>query len=266
VVDYLYLDGDDRRKKKKDWCIYRCIFGSYDNAPFGAVNLDWADCYLFTDDPNFQVSGWTTILIRPALGSGPAMENRKLKILIAETLRKYKFSVYLDGNIVLLRSIISLMERFANSGCDIGLFDHPKSGRSVKREAETVLLDGKANEEDVKREIAFYKVIDPSLLDMEISDNSILFRKHSKEMFSAMELWFDQVKRFSRRDQISLPYVVSVKKLKTYRFNLAQRRFNSYFLVAPHKHVRLNTLSRKLRVWFLILLSNINHETWGFKK
>ena len=101
------------------------------------------------------------------------------KLTIPAMLRHYDFSVYLDGNVCCMRSMKALCSNFSTSGGDIGLFSHPDALRTVEREAEEVVHNQKADSNAVDLEIDYYSSVAPTVLNTRISDNSILFRRHS---------------------------------------------------------------------------------------
>ena len=71
----------------------------------------------------------------------------------------------------------------------------------------------------------------------ELSENSmLLFKPQSNQLAKAMDIWWDQIHKFSRRDQLSLGY--SLSKCGLQWFHLAERPINMRnhpdMVVTPH--------------------------------
>ena len=213
--------------------IYRCVFANYDTLVDELVVLPDVDYYLFTDDPGLDIYPYRTILIKDFLDN-PAIANRSFKLTIPEELKSYEVTIYMDGNIGVFSNIEDLIDEFLFSNADIGLFTHPNHN-SLEDEIELCIKNAKSFEEKLRSEVKFYADLDTPKLD-KFSDNSILFRKNHTENFSAaMQEWFELVKKFSGRDQLSLPFIRFKYNLKEHFFDFSPRtRRNKYFIVFPH--------------------------------
>lgn len=218
----------------KKIAIYRCVFGDYDTVLDECVVIPEADYYLFTDDPLLEVYPYQRILITSVEGS-PAITNRSLKLIIPDRLVSYDVTIYLDGNIGVFSSLRKLIDEFLASKADIGLFTHPNHS-SLDDEIELCILNNKSSEKELRAEVGFYSESAYPKLE-KFSDNSILFRKKpTKNTTEALAEWFALVKKFTGRDQLSLPFIRSKYSLKEYFFDFSPRtRGNRYFIVFPHK-------------------------------
>jgi len=217
----------------KKVAIYRCVFANYDTLVDELVVVPNADYYLFTDDPDLDIYPYRTILISD-YGDQPAIANRSFKLTIPSELTSYVATVYMDGNIGVFADMKTLIDEFLLSNADIGLFTHPNHS-SLEDEIELCIVNQKSSKEMLRSEVKFYSDLNTPKLE-KFSDNSILFRKKPTEIFSAAMLeWLELVKKFSGRDQLSLPFIRYKYHLEEHFFNFSPRtRKNKYFIVFPH--------------------------------
>ena len=92
-------------------------------------------------------------------------------------LENIRVSVYLDGNIVINDSLFKLVKEFDDTNALLGLFEHHKH-LSLGEEIVAVLKNKKANLKDLINEVI--KLDSTNYLDEQVSDNSVLIRKHSQ--------------------------------------------------------------------------------------
>lgn len=226
--------------------VFRCVTDGYDLPVVKNDVVDGFDYFFFTDSEKVELPGYDTVKVSEEAAknfSGPLI-NRYYKILCHRVLQDYDYSIYLDGNVVVHSGLRELFLKFRYSEAQIGLFKHNKN-HTLEEEIESVITFNKADQEHVLRErsIIIENKVD---LSTTISDNSILFRRHSG-IELAMDAWFDQTARFSRRDQLSLPVVLSRFDLDVFWFDFAQRNFNLYFSVSTHMGVKA-TFRHKVKV------------------
>ncbi len=214
--------------------IYRCLFGDYDFIFDEKIVLDNCDYYLFTDNPELDVFPYKTILVQPHK-LGASIGNRHLKVIIPKVLREYDITIYIDSNISIVADISPLVDEFYASGALIGSFAHPYVS-SVPEEVQCCILKGKADEATLRQELAHYSG-QCDLASLRLSDNSIILRRMPVESLDqAMVFWFDLLKKFSGRDQLSLPFVKNSCKIQDYFFDFSPRtKGNGFFIVFPHK-------------------------------
>jgi hypothetical protein len=217
----------------KKIAIYRCVFGGYDNVLDECVVVTEADYYLFTDDPLLEVYPYQRILITSVEGS-PAMVNRSLKLTIPKELISYDMTIYVDGNIGIFSSFSPLIKEFLRSNADIGLCTHPNHA-TVEDEINLCIEKNKSSEKLMREEALFYSESNYPVLG-KFSENSIIFRKKPNDNLSAaMSEWLGLVKKFSGRDQLSLPFIRSKYCLTEYFFDFSARKpGNPYCIAFPH--------------------------------
>ena len=191
--------------------IYTCVTSGYDAALMDARTAPGFDWICFTDKPQrLRAEGWQ---IRP-LQSPPDIAdghyiNRYHKFFAQRLFPEAEWSIYIDGSLEFSGDFGRLQEWVMKAKAALGLFMHPHQ-HDLRKEAEVCALS--------KFDARDFAVIDEQLaaincagvsLDRPIPTGYLLVRDHrAPALASAMDLWWDQVHRFTKRDQISLPYVL----------------------------------------------------------
>lgn len=97
-----------RHKKAK--VVYTAVFGDYD--AISPVDPNWGcDFICFTDNPEVVSTGWIVKLVK-IHNEGAQYTNRRLKILAHEYLKDYAESLYIDGNIEIIRDPEPLFDKY----------------------------------------------------------------------------------------------------------------------------------------------------------
>jgi hypothetical protein len=66
--------------------------------------------------------------------------------------------------------------------------------------------------------------------DRRLTENGIILRRHGgPRLAAAMALWWDELKAHTRRDQLSLPYVLHASRIETKLFDWNYNDENPYF-------------------------------------
>ncbi len=135
----------------------------------------------------------------------PVRRQRFIKICIPdEIFDNYEYSIYVDGK----RRVVIDFEWFLSQmevGSDFVTRKH-KRRDCVYDEGRFCIQKGRGNEVDILRQLEFYKAENyPAHNGLAYS--FIILRRHTKEMKKFSRLWWEQLEKYSHRDQISLPYV-----------------------------------------------------------
>ena len=86
-------------------------------------------------------------------------------------------------------------------------------------------------------------------LDQPLTDNGIIFRWHKHPLLIiAMSSWWEQLNKFSKRDQISFPYVVWKNKIPVKIWDWSIREKNDYFEIYLHRQSLVRDLMTTIRV------------------
>ena len=115
-----------------------------------------------------------------------------------------EISIYIDGNISLLRDPVQVVEKWLGNK-DLAVFRHPQR-KSVYAEAAAVIDFRKASKSEVQAQIKKYKAQGyPG--DFGLSACFVLVRRHTQLTRKLGERWWVEYMQYSCRDQLSFDYV-----------------------------------------------------------
>lgn len=193
------------------YVIYTCVTDNYDTATKAPAGAGDVPTVYFTDRNRGAPHGWSVkaLMSPPRISLGHDI-NRYHKMFPHRLFPEYRYSVYLDGNIEFEGDLGETVARFAASGAALGAFQHP-AGRSLREEVAMCRELGKFDRHDLQRyqsQLSAYQDEGFSLSDP-ITANYFLVRDHyHPRIQTAMSLWWSQTFEFTKRDQVSLGYVL----------------------------------------------------------
>lgn len=189
-------------------CVYTCITGNYDQVvEFPDLKEDNIAYYLFTNNKSIKSSFWNVVYINDAELDNIRLA-RKIKILGHSVLNKYDITVWIDGATYPKKKI----SEFINECCDMGEYSlvgfRHQERDCIYDEAKACVVFGKEDKEIVKKEVEFLKKENyPHHFGL-IESAVLVRRNNDKKLKDTMKLWFDMVKNYSCRDQLSFNYAV----------------------------------------------------------
>ena len=200
--------------------VYTAIFGKKDNLVAPAFVPPNCDFICFTDQP-FRSSVWQIRRVEPP-EADPTRSARKYKILAHRFLPEYTISIWVDGNVILKGDMNDLIRDYLTDA-NLAVLDHAKSKEiplsSLAEHEERLLLMervGKHQEDGglVKRQGDAYRALGfPDTGGL--AWTCVLLRHHNEsDVVAAMEAWWEELVRWSKRDQMSFNYVAWKMKLR----------------------------------------------------
>lgn len=244
-----YKSGDEKARAEEYWeerqgrdvksAVYTCITNGYDDlreiASYGYVNPDW-DYVCFTDDQEFvslkRVGIWQ---IRPLVftASDNTRVNRWHKLHPHELLPEYEESIYIDPNINIRSSF--LFDEVKKRGINFLL---PRHARNLCIFSEY-------------KDVLEAELDDPVLINAEMEmikksgmpenygfcENNVLYRRHNdRDVIAMMDEWWDVLVKYSKRDQLSLVWILWKHHLSIRDITFENVRFlTDDFLLFSHK-------------------------------
>lgn len=192
--------------------VYTCITGGYDYPKTPLLQRDNMNFYLYTDEEK-QVgrvtNGWKCLEIPKKLNALSNTEiNRYIKMHPFEFFENdYDYSIYLDGNVQAV-SDISVFTEMVNE--EVGIAAHRHRFRDCVYDEEKMCeLKGKGDVMAMREQIINYRkesypkhygLIECTVLVTQLNNST------AKNIY---DQWWEEFNRYdSRRDQISLPYIL----------------------------------------------------------
>lgn len=192
----------------KQVAIYTCITGDYDNIVAPKDILENCDYYVLSDKKpsSDEVYKWIDINTRiPDYITDDASKNRYCKMHPHKFFEEYKYSVYIDGNIILRGDITECIPNLKRSriGVCAKMFID-----SIYVEALRRMINGLDKPEVFLKQIKKYWYQGmPS--DFGVFLCGILLREHNNPIcIKIMEDWWEEYSKNSSRDQVAFPYVL----------------------------------------------------------
>jgi hypothetical protein len=193
--------------------VYTSIFGEYDGL-LPQRRLKGIDYVCFTDHPLHAVP-WEVRIMQPKVSDTNRCA-KEFKILPHRFFPEYEYSIWIDGNYLVVGDIAKLVET-ALSGKNMACFDHNQTDGDVRnciyKEFEYIMQSGHATgkyKDDpfvMQRQIERYKAEGYPVNNGLIFASILIRRHHASDVVSAMESWWSEISNGSRRDQLSFNYV-----------------------------------------------------------
>ena len=232
--------------------IYTAIVGDYDQLNEPEVKPAGCDFVCFTDQ-DIESETWEVRKIDRQYGDS-TRDARMHKVLAHKYLFEYDVSIWVDGNIVVRGDVNELIDEYLG---DVHMAIYDKRNNEwdprdcVYEELDALLEIGerrgrhKDDPEVMKAQVERYRKEGyPEHNGMIIS--MIMFRRHNEQdVIEAMEMWWSEIEKGSRRDQLSYNYAVWKTGLEII-FLPGDSRDNKYFKYVYHKRHQKSFLERVL--------------------
>ncbi len=189
--------------------IYTCIIGNYDEFRKPLIMPDNCDFYFVTDKiPENKITTFTYLNAYDYYKSNDkdsVLVNRFIKMHPHLMFKDYDYSIYLDGNIQVVFDPSSLIQRIG----PLGIAAHRHFQRCcIYDEGEVCKIYRKSTPKLIDKQLNDYKTQGmPSQFGL--FETGILIRKHNNPAcIKLMEDWWQAFYNSSKRDQLSLPYII----------------------------------------------------------
>ena len=188
--------------------VYTCVTDSYDDLKEHDFVSDKCDYFFISDQKPKKSELFEYLDIRdflPANVTDPTRQNRYCKINAHKIFPQYRYSIYADANIVFTRDFLEVINQLPKSRIAVGsklpdncIFTHAIRGINGKRD---------------KMDLIFRQMQEYWTKGMPENFGcywcNVLAREHNNPICrTLMDEWWEQIEMYSRRDQLSLPYVI----------------------------------------------------------
>lgn len=177
---------------------YTVIMGNYDVL----VPTKYPSMCL-TDDEMKTVKGWTVRCVSP-MHKDARRASRHPKMMPHLYFPDADFTLYIDGNIRLLRSPQTILSHLLLRH-DMALFQHPQR-TCIYAEAGACIKRKKADPTLIKQQIAAYRR-EKMPAGFGLTACYVILRRNTPETRLFGEMWWNEYLRFTDRDQLSFDYV-----------------------------------------------------------
>lgn len=172
------------------------VFGGFDNCRR----------VLFTDRRGVSLPG-VEVIHDPLDGLDPARASRRAKLMPHRHFPEADWSIWID-NKSRLKADPRLVLATVRAQSDAGFFAFPHFRRDcVYQEGRTVAEMGLDDHRIIQERMHLYRAEGMPAHSGLIEGHFIIRRHHDPDLVRFGDRWFEHVLRYSRRDQISFPYL-----------------------------------------------------------
>lgn len=197
----------------KNLVIYTVLTGSKEELqnPF-PENSHGYERICFTDNPNLKSQDWTIVLMDNHY-LGAERESRLPKLLPHRFLSDFQWSLYIDNTINLTTDPQEIWKHYSQKESSLICFKHPWRD-CIYDEGEIIIACEYDDETRVREQLDFYRSQGfPS--HSGLIAGTMLLRNHlDSKVIEIQEEWFNHVLRYSKRDQLSFPFIAWQKNFK----------------------------------------------------
>ena len=189
---------------KNSMVIYTAIIGDYDELKTPKQIQDNCTYVCFTDRKSIKSDVWEIRHVDG--GDDPRKTVREYKMFPHKFLSEYETSIWVDASLELQGDMWEYVKRYQSSS-PILLFPHPYR-ICIYEEAAACIHYSMAEKEVILKQInAYYKNEYP--VNNGLVCGGCIVRQHQNhDIQTLMEEWWHEVCTYSKRDQLSLPYLM----------------------------------------------------------
>lgn len=225
------------KKVNEKIVIYTSIFGNYDPLIEPLFISDKCDYWAITDQeiPNDSVWKKYDTKIIPGFNELDGYHKSKFCKMFPHILfPDNNFSIWVDGNVQIVADLFPFVDRLQDDKF-IATFQNPFHD-CIYTEMNYNICENNVSIDALIEQVKFYKEEGfPKHFGMR--EMTIIVREHNRlECKKLMEFWWEQVNKFTMRDQISFPYVIWKSGMSIDQVQLLgdNWKWNPRFLWYPH--------------------------------
>jgi hypothetical protein len=220
--------------KKIKKVVYSVIIGKYDKI-LTFKKQEGYNYFLFADQ-NYKNTNWTIISISKLIEKTNISKikmTRYFKLFPHLFFKDYDLSIYIDASFIIKGNLNEILLRALNPSFYIYFLQHPRRSKILQEFSRVLSLkrDTKEIVNIVKKKYLKEKFPD----NMGLTENCIIIRRHNnKKVIKLMKIWWNEIKNYSYRDQLSLMYAIWKLKSNLKIYYLSKKFVLDYFSYKKH--------------------------------
>lgn len=191
-------------------CVYTILTGDYEELnvqPMAAKSTVPFIC--ITDSVDRDPKGWKVERATKLFDMDLVRSQRVIKCDAREWIGDYDVSLYIDNTVILQETPEEIIKKYLDDSTNAVYFLH-SFRETVFDEFEAVLSSGLDEPARVIEQLGHYELSNQDVFEERPIWTGILIRRHNDpSVVRAMNVWRSHILRYSRRDQLSLNYVLS---------------------------------------------------------
>lgn len=225
---------------RKQIAVYTCVVNDYDEVEEPLSISPECDYYIISDKKPEKESVFQYIDINdcvPESITDATRQNRYCKINAHKIFPQYRYSIYADGSI---RTKKNIVEKINDLPVTRIITRSRKNWDNVYYEIFRRIVTERDNIELFMKQAEAYWLqgMPESFASLECA---VLIREHNHPLCKKlMEDWWEQIEQFSRRDQVSLPYVLwkNGYKIEDVGTVNGDEMFNEKYMIGKKNHAK----------------------------
>ena len=221
-------------------CVYTALVGQYEalnEQP--AARESGLPFICFTDDPSLRSETWELRPIDLLFKLDAVRSQREVKLRPHKYLPEFSSSLYIDNSVILKEAPERVFERYTPAS-GLALVEHSFRS-SVIDEFQAVHAAGYDDSAKIIEQLNHYALSRPEVLEQRPFWCGVQIRDHENQAVrDFLDFWRSHVLRYSRRDQLSVNYVMAELGFTPDVIEVDNQ--NSWFHTWPTKKGRLATL------------------------
>lgn len=219
--------------------IYTVIFGKYD-AVYEPIFLpDNCEYIIVTDMEIAKNSKWKKYDLKKIEdlleGLDSIEKNRILKMKPELLFPEYKYSVYIDGNIQIITDITEMIYKIPECGIAMHLHNHRDC---IYEEIEVLKILKRETRENLDAHLK-HILIEGMPHNYGLLECNVIVREHNNERCKKiMNDWWEEFLRYSKRDQISFPYVLYKNGIKVEDVAVLGNNVRENYALRIYEHIK----------------------------
>ena len=200
--------------------VYTAVIGNIDRLWSALVRQSKADFVAFVDSHKLEVGHWSAnqeLRLRDS-PSLPTWEQRIVEVPYGDrrTARYYKclphrvmpdadIWIWVDGNVRPRIAPITMVRKWLPKGSDLATFNHPDRS-DIWEEVDACIRFKKDRPKVLREQLRAYSN-DGHPRRWGLAETKVVIRRNTPEMVALNEEWWEEIMKYSLRDQVSLPHV-----------------------------------------------------------
>lgn len=149
--------------------------------------------------------------------------------------KDYDLSIYIDASFIVKGNLNELLIKVLNPSFDIYFLQHPR--RNTILQEFSAVVNNKRDTKEIVNIVKKRYIKEKFPDNLGLTENCIIIRRHNnKKVVKLMKIWWNEIKNYSYRDQLSLNYAIWKLNSKLKIYYLPKRLMLNYFSYKKHKN------------------------------
>lgn len=213
---------------------YTVLFGPYEDLkPINVITEGWEYCCV-TDDATLNVPGWRIIYAK-VMECGPQRTARYYKINFHKIFPTAEYTLYLDASFQINVNLDLFWQRHFKPPFTAP--NHPIRN-CVYREVASCVANKRGDKEDlllIENQGAEYKKLKVPAFNGIIT-SGVLMRQNTEGCRKMCEQWWEELSKYSTRDQIAFANISRGWKFNTFQWDYSQSKELKHFKHYQYRH------------------------------